>query len=116
MKATIITSMKDLESFLTHHKYSPKHYDLGQVTGIIKETDQGNAQAEEAMKEQLNSFQDRISALKEKIAGARSERQTRTACSKTENFSMTRCRRTSTPCESKIPEPTKLSKMPELTP
>ena len=86
MKATIITSMKDLESFLTHHKYSPKHYDLGQVTGIIKETDQGNAQAEEAMKEQMNSFQDRISALKEKIAGARSERQTQNGLLKNREF------------------------------
>jgi hypothetical protein len=38
------------------------------------------------MKEQLNSFQDRISALKEKIAGARSEKQTQVGLLKNKEF------------------------------
>ncbi len=73
MKASVISSTKELEAFLTQNKYNPGNLDLGKAAIMIREASQGSAQAEEGMKEHVNAFRERISSLNEKIAGARSD-------------------------------------------
>jgi predicted nucleic acid-binding Zn-ribbon protein len=74
MKALVLTSIKDLNAFLSQNNYPAGNYELGRADGMIRETSQNNSQAEEGLREQIQSFREKISALQEKIAGARSDR------------------------------------------
>jgi predicted nucleic acid-binding Zn-ribbon protein len=74
MKAVLLTSMKDLHAFLSQNNYPAVNYELGRADGMIRETSQNNSQAEEGLREQVQSFRERIGALKEKVSGARSDR------------------------------------------
>jgi len=74
MKALVLTSMKDLNAFLSQNHYPAANYRLDRADGMIRETSQNNSQAEEGLREQIQSFREKISALQEKIAGARSDR------------------------------------------
>lgn len=74
MKALVLTSMKDLHAFLSQNNYPAGNYGLGRADGMIRETSQNNSQAEEGLREQIQSFREKISALQEKVAGARSDR------------------------------------------
>jgi predicted nucleic acid-binding Zn-ribbon protein len=74
MRALVLTSMKDLQTFLLQNNYPPANYELRRADSMIHETSQNNSQAEEGLREQVQSFRERITALQEKIAGARSDR------------------------------------------
>jgi uncharacterized coiled-coil DUF342 family protein len=74
MKVSLITSSKQLGSFLTQNKFTPGDYDLNRADFMIRETLHNDKQAGEGLKEQVGSFRERISALQEKIASARSDR------------------------------------------
>lgn len=74
MRALVLTSMKDLQTFLSQNHYTPANYELRRADSMIHETSQNNSQAEEGLREQVQSFRERITALQEKIAGARSDR------------------------------------------
>ncbi len=76
IQASVITSRKALDAFLTKNGYTPGNYDLDRTDRIIKETLQTNAMAGEGLQEQIRSFQDRINSLQEKVASARSEKET----------------------------------------
>jgi predicted nucleic acid-binding Zn-ribbon protein len=75
MKAHLLTSIKDLHAFLSQNNYLPGDYGLGRADGMIRETSQNNSQAEEGLREQVQSFRERISALQEKVSGSRSDRE-----------------------------------------
>ena len=74
MKTLVLTSMKELNAFLSQNHYPAANYRLDRADGMIRETSQNNSQAEEGLREQIQSFREKISALQEKIAGARSDR------------------------------------------
>jgi hypothetical protein len=74
LKASIITSKKDLESFLSQSPYSAKILESGRVAAMIQETAQNNSIAEENLNEHVKSFRERIAALQEKIGTSRAER------------------------------------------
>ncbi|MBN1664028.1 MAG: hypothetical protein JW943_10550 [Deltaproteobacteria bacterium] len=74
IKAAVITSRKELNEFLSRNGYSPAKYDFGKIDRLIRDTVQMNAMAEEGLREQIRSFQERIGSLKEKIRSARSEK------------------------------------------
>jgi hypothetical protein len=74
MKALVLTSMKDLQSFLLQNNYPAQNYELGRAEGMIRETIQNNSQADEGLREQVHSFREKIDALQAKVAGARSDR------------------------------------------
>jgi predicted nucleic acid-binding Zn-ribbon protein len=74
MRALVLTSMKDLHAFLSQNNYPPANYELRRADSMIHETSQNNSQAEEGLREQVQSFRERIIALQEKVAGARSDR------------------------------------------
>lgn len=74
LKALVLTSMKDLHIFLSQNSYPAGNYELGRADAMIRETSQNSSQAEEGLREQVQSFRERIGALQEKIAGARSDR------------------------------------------
>ncbi|MCX5819774.1 MAG: hypothetical protein NT047_07675 [Deltaproteobacteria bacterium] len=74
MRALVLTSMKDLHAFLSQNSYPAGNYELGRADAMIRETSQNSSQAEEGLREQVQSFRERIGALQEKIAGARSDR------------------------------------------
>jgi hypothetical protein len=74
MKALVLTSMKDLQSFLLQNNYPAQNYELARAEGMIRETFQNNSQADEGLREQVHSFREKIDALQEKVAGARSDR------------------------------------------
>jgi hypothetical protein len=66
-KVALITARKDLDVFLKENQFLPQNYELNRVDGLIKETAQSNAAAEEGLNEQVKSFQERITALQNKI-------------------------------------------------
>lgn len=76
VKATIITSKKDLESFLAQNGHTGKDVDFGRVTALIHETLQNNTVAENNLSEQVKSFKERIATLQDKIRASRNERET----------------------------------------
>ncbi|RJQ86875.1 MAG: hypothetical protein C4519_01365 [Desulfobacteraceae bacterium] len=78
IRAAIITSMKDLESFLSQSNYLAEKYDLSRTEGMIRETAAANQQAEANQREQLISFRERITYLEQKIASARGDRDSLT--------------------------------------
>lgn len=75
INAVIITSMKDLKSFLAQNNQPSDKYDLSRVEGMIHEVALANQQAEANQREQLISFRERINYLEQKIAGARTDRE-----------------------------------------
>ena len=75
IKAAIITSMQDLASFLAQNNQKADKYDLSRVEGMIHEVAQANQQAEANQREQLISFRERINYLEQKIAGARTDKE-----------------------------------------
>ena len=66
-KVALITARKDLDAFLKGNQFLPQNYELNRVDGLIKDTAQSNAAAEEGLNEQVKSFQERITALQNKI-------------------------------------------------
>ena len=72
--AAIISSMKDLGSFLSQSNYTADDYDLSVVERMIRDVDSANQQAEANQREQLLSFKERISYLEQKVTGARTDR------------------------------------------
>ena len=74
LKALVLTSMKDLQVFLSQNNYPAGNYGLDRADAMIRETSQNNSQAEEGLREQIQSFREKINALQEKVAGARSDR------------------------------------------
>jgi len=75
LKVAIITSKKDLESFLAQNQQSARDLDVGRVEAMIRETAQNNGIAEENLNEQIKSFKERIPALQGKIGSARGEKE-----------------------------------------
>jgi hypothetical protein len=79
IRATVVTSRKELDDFLLRNRYSPADHSLDRAYRLIRDTSQMNSAAEEGLQEQVKSFQDRIASLREKIRGARSEKDTQAA-------------------------------------
>ncbi len=75
IKATIISSMKELESFLKESGYDAADLDLRRVERMTRDVASANQQAEANQREQLISFRERISYLEQKIAGAKTDRK-----------------------------------------
>jgi len=75
IKALVVASKKDLDSFLAEGGYSSSNYDLDRAYRLIKETAQTNASAGDGLQEQVKSFHDRINSLQEKIRTARMEKE-----------------------------------------
>jgi predicted heme/steroid binding protein len=75
IQTAIINSRKELNKFLTNNGYPPANYDLDRVDKLIRETAQMNTAADEGLREQVKSFQDRIVSLQEKISAARQEKE-----------------------------------------
>jgi hypothetical protein len=75
IKAAIITSMQELTSFLAQNNRQADKLDLSRVEGMIHEVAQANQQAEANQREQLISFRERINYLEQKIAGARTDKE-----------------------------------------
>jgi hypothetical protein len=73
-KVALISSRKDLDSFLQENQFSSQNYELNRVDRLIKDTAQSNALAEEGLNEQVKSFQDRITILQNKISAARADK------------------------------------------
>lgn len=74
--AMVITSKKDMDGFLSQNGYSASNYSLDRAYRLIQETRQMNAAASDGLQEQIRSFQERITALKNKIRTALSEKAT----------------------------------------
>ena len=75
LTAMVLTSMNDLRAFLLQSNFAVDNYKLDRADGMIRETSQNNSQAEEALREHVQSFRERIVALQEKVAMARSDRE-----------------------------------------
>jgi len=75
IRAAVVTSGKELDRFLVQNRYSPDSQNLGRAYAMIRDASQMNAAAEEGLQEQVKSFQDRISSLREKIQVARSDKE-----------------------------------------
>jgi peptidoglycan hydrolase CwlO-like protein len=76
IKASVITTRKELDDFLKANGYSSASYDLDRANNVIKETSQMNTAAEESLQEQVRSFRERINSVQEKITSARLEKET----------------------------------------
>jgi hypothetical protein len=74
IRAAVIASRQELDDFLATNGYPAANYDLGRAYSLVKETTQMNSAAEEGLREQVQSFQDRIASLQEKMSLARSEK------------------------------------------
>ncbi len=72
--AKIIESQEDLTAMLKQNGYSPDQYDLSRVSGMIRDIALANRQAEANQREQLISFQERITYLEKKIESARNDK------------------------------------------
>ncbi|MCG6536148.1 MAG: hypothetical protein L7F78_15980, partial [Syntrophales bacterium LBB04] len=75
VKASIITSKQDLESFLAQYPYPAKTLESTRVQAMIQETVQNNGSAQENLNEHIKSFRERIAALQEKIDTSRVDRE-----------------------------------------
>jgi hypothetical protein len=75
IKASVITTKKELDDFLESNGYSSASYDLDRANNLIKETSQMNTAAEESLQEQVRSFRERINSVQEKITSARLEKE-----------------------------------------
>lgn len=75
IQATVITTRKELDNFLSQNGYSAANYDLERANRLIKETSQMNTSAGDGLQEQVRSFQDRISSLQEKISSVQTEKR-----------------------------------------
>jgi hypothetical protein len=76
VRATIISSNKELNDFLIQNDYLPSNYELGKAKILIHEVAQANATAESDLREQVKSFHERIISLKERIRVALSDKDT----------------------------------------
>ena len=74
IQATVVTTRKVLDGFLSQNGFSPANFDLTRTDRLIRETAQANASAGEGLQEQVRSFQERIKELQDKIAAAQSEK------------------------------------------
>jgi hypothetical protein len=79
IQAVVIATRKELDAFLSQNGYSSANFDLNRAYSMIKETTQMNATAGDGLQEQVRSFQDRINSLQEKIASARSDKETQSS-------------------------------------
>jgi len=75
MKVAIIGSMYDLETLLSQNAYSTANLDLSRVQSLLAETSQSKKLAEEGLTDQVNSYKEKIATLQEKIANARSDKE-----------------------------------------
>jgi hypothetical protein len=75
IRATVVTSQKELDDFLRQGRYSPADQNLDRAYRMIRDAAQMNATAEEGLQEQVRSFQDRIASLRKKIESAGSDRE-----------------------------------------
>ncbi len=74
-KVAILSSRKDLDTFLTQNQFNPKNYELQRVDNIIRDTNQNNLTAQESLNEQVKSFRERIDQLQKKIRTAKDENE-----------------------------------------
>jgi len=74
-KVALITARKDLDAFFKENHFLPQNYELNRVDRLIKDTAQSNAAAEEGLNEQVKSFQERITALQNKIRTATGDKE-----------------------------------------
>jgi hypothetical protein len=74
IQATVISTRKELDNFLSQNGYSAANYDLERANRLIQETAQMNTTAGDGLQEQVRSFQDRIVTLQEKISSAQAEK------------------------------------------
>ena len=74
-KVAILSSRKDLETFLTQNQFNPNNYELQRVDNIIRDTNQNNFTAQEGLNEQVKSFQERIDHLQKMIKTAKDEKE-----------------------------------------
>lgn len=79
IRAAVVTSKKDLDNFLVENRYTPTAHDLDRAYRMIRETSQMNAAAEEGLREQVKSYQDRIASLQKRIREAQADRESQTA-------------------------------------
>lgn len=76
IKAVVVANRKELDGFLAASGYSAANYALERAEGMIRETTQMNAAAGDSLNEQVRSFRVRINSLQEKIASARTDKET----------------------------------------
>ncbi|PKN67782.1 MAG: hypothetical protein CVU54_16485 [Deltaproteobacteria bacterium HGW-Deltaproteobacteria-12] len=74
-KVAIISSRKDLETFMMQNQFNPANYELNRANNLIRDTNQNNIAAEDGLNEQVKSFQERITSLQEKIRLAKGEKE-----------------------------------------
>ncbi|MEN6374316.1 MAG: hypothetical protein ABFD75_05955 [Smithella sp.] len=74
-KVAILSSRKDLDTFLTQNQFNPKNYELQRVDNIIRDTNQNNFSAQESLNDQVKSFRERIDHLQKKIVTAKDEKE-----------------------------------------
>lgn len=78
MKAALISSVKDLEEFLSKNGYEQKDLDLSRADKIVKEALQDNRQASEGLNEQVKTFQENISGITGMIKNAKADKEIQT--------------------------------------
>jgi len=64
-KVALITARKDLDAFLKGNQFLPQNYELKSVDGLIKDTAQSNAAAEEGLTNRSKSFQEKDNSAAE---------------------------------------------------
>jgi hypothetical protein len=74
-KVAVISSRKDLETFMLQNHFNPVSYELNKVNNLIRDTNQNNVAAEDGLNEQVKSFQERITNLQDKIREAKGEKE-----------------------------------------
>jgi hypothetical protein len=75
VQAAVITARKGLDDFLAKNGYSSAKYDLGRAYSMVQEATQMNATAADGLREQVRSFQSRISSLQQKITSNTAEKE-----------------------------------------
>ncbi len=59
LPAVVVDSPRDLEAFLKKANFSLSNKDLSEASGLIRDTEGGNIQAEERLNEQIRSFREK---------------------------------------------------------
>lgn len=75
VKVALISSMYDLESFLSQNGYTAANLDLSRMQSMLAEAVQTKKLAGEGLTDQVNSFQEKIAALQEKITNAKGDKE-----------------------------------------
>ncbi|NPU83561.1 MAG: hypothetical protein HPY65_03650 [Syntrophaceae bacterium] len=79
IRAVVVTSKKDLDNFLVENRYTPTAHDLDRAYRMIRETTQMNTAAEEGLREQVKSYQDRIASLQKRIREAQADKESQSS-------------------------------------